>query len=300
MQTNLGSSLSDTGTVAAYSYAARYIYSEVVVQNDNFLRLTAGTDFYQTPLTTSVLTRPACRQVLFQDAYDNTTHRARVTTPHQEFTIMAIGVVRFRSPPAYPWEVSLGSSNSDWSLDQYLTPTPLVDPDRLVNHARDITGTSTGLMESVEKITDWVYRNIQYVSQSTTVATTADEVLDSGVGVCQDMAHLTMGLLKALEIPCRYVCGLLTTEVGETHAWLEFMHPQLGWIPTDPTRGQAVTRHGELIKFAVGRDYTEAAPVVGSFVSKGAGWLDVARAQVQFDRDSVTFDDALGLIEGQH
>ena len=299
MQTDLGGTLSDTGTVAAYCYAARYTYSEVVVQNDNFLRLTAGSDFYQTPLTTSVLTRPPCRQVPFQDSHDNTTHRARITTPHQELTILAIGVVRFRDPTAYPWETALDGANNDWSLEQYLTPTPLVHPDRLASHAGEIAGAAKGLVETVEKVTDWVFRNIQYMKQSTTVATTAEEVLESGIGVCQDMAHLAMGLLKARGVPCRYVCGLLTTDVGETHAWLEFMHPGLGWIPSDPTRGQPVAHHAELVKFAVGRDYTEAAPVVGTFVSRGNGWLEKAVAQVQFDTESVTFEDALRLIDGR-
>lgn len=303
MQTNLGGSLSHSGShngiVAAYSYAARYIYSDVVVQNDNFLRLTASDDNYQTPLSASVLTRPVSRPVRFQDTYGNVTHRARITTPHQEFTILSIGVVQFESPREYPTEVSLNSLQYDWSLEQYLSATPLVHPDRLANQAKAIVGAEPGLLESVFQITDWIYRNIEYVKSSTTVATTAEEVLGSGVGVCQDMAHLAMGLLKSLGIPSRYVCGLLTTEIGETHAWLEFLHPQQGWIPSDPTRGQPLVQHGDLIKFAVGRDYTEAAPVEGSFVSRGSGWLEVALAQVQFDRDSITFDDALGLIEGR-
>ena len=301
MQTNLGGSLSDTGNeqgiVAAYGYAARYIYSDVVVQNDNFLRLTAGADVYQTPLTTSVLTRPASRPVRFQDAYGNVTHRARVTSPHQEFTILSIGAVRFESPAESPREVSLDSYGLDSSLEQYLTPTPLVHPDTLTERSREIVGDSPALLEAVERITGWVYGNIQYVKASTTVATTAQEVLGTGVGVCQDMAHLAMGMLKAVGIPSRYVCGLLTTEVGETHAWLEFWHPKQGWIPSDPTRGQAIARHGELIKFAVGRDYTEAAPVEGTFVSRGTGWLEKAVARVQFDIEPVTFDDALSLIE---
>lgn len=305
MQTNLGSPISDagndigndTGIVAAYSYAARYIYSDVVVQNDNFLRLTAGADDFQTPLSAAVLTRPASRPIRFQDAGGNLTHRVRVTTPHQEFVILSIGVVRFENRAGAPEELPLNSLSVDSSLDQYLTATPLVHPDRLEERAREIVGGAPGLLEAVAGVTDWVHGNIQYVKASTTVATTAEEALGAGVGVCQDMAHLGMGMLKALGIPSRYVCGLLTTEVGETHAWLEFWHPRQGWIPSDPTRGQAIVRPGELIKFAVGRDYTEAAPVEGTFVSRGAGWLETARAQVRFNTVSVTFDDALSLIE---
>jgi len=301
MQTDLGGSLSETGSdsgiVAAYAYAARYVYSEVVVQNDNFLRLTAAADAFQTPLSAEVLTRPASRPVRFQDTQGNVTHRSRITVPHQELTILSIGVVRFSSPTGYPADVALEPAWGDWTLDEFLTPTPLVHPDRLAEAAREITAQARGLVEAVELITNWVYRNIHYVKASTTVFTTAEEVMGTGVGVCQDMAHLAMGMLKALGIPSRYVCGLLSTEVGETHAWLEFWHPHQGWVPSDPTRGQAVVRHGDLLKFSVGRDYREAAPLEGSFVSRGTGWLDSAVAQVHFDRDSVSFDDALGLIE---
>ena len=283
--------------MAAYSYAARYVYDEVVVENDNFLQLTAAADAYQTPITTSVLTRPASRTVSFQNAFGNSVHRSRVTTPHQELTILSIGVVRFETPGDYPAEVALAPVSDDWSLEEFLTTTPLVHPDQLADKAREIVGPASGLLEAVEGITGWVYRNIRYVKQSTTVSTTAEEVLRTGIGVCQDMAHVAMGMMKAMGIPSRYVCGLLTAEVGETHAWLEFWHPLHGWIPSDPTRGHSVARYGDLLKFAVGRDYTEASPVAGSFVSRGGGWLDAAAAQVRIGADSITFDDAQGLIE---
>ena len=259
--------------------------------------MTAATDAYQTPITTSVLTRPASGTVSFQNAFGNSVHRSRVTAPHQELTILSIGVVRFEAPRAFPSELALAPVYNDPSLEEFLTATPLVHPELLADRAREIVGPAPGLLEAVEGITGWVYQNIQYVKQSTTVSTTAEEVLRTGVGVCQDMAHLAMGMLKALGIPSRYVCGLLTTEVGETHAWLEFWHPLQGWIPSDPTRGHSVARYGDLLKFSVGRDYTEAAPVAGSFVSRGSGRLDIAAAQVQIGRDSITFDDALGLIE---
>ena len=156
MQTNRGGSLSDTVIVAAYCYAARYVYSDVVLQNDNFHRLTASADAYQTPLSDSVLTRPACRPIRFNDVSGNVTHRARVTIPHQELTILSIGVVQFDSPRDYPGETALDSYSYDSSLEQYLTPTPLVFPDALTVRARDIVGISNGLMESVERDASWV------------------------------------------------------------------------------------------------------------------------------------------------
>jgi transglutaminase-like putative cysteine protease len=110
------------------------------------------------------------------------------------------------------------------------------------------------------------------------------------------MAHLTLGLLRALGIPARYVSGLLATQAGDTHAWLEFLHPQLGWVTCDPTRGKTVVTDADLVKFAVGRDYSQASPVEGSFVCKGSGWLETVMAQVLLGGRTVSFDDAQELI----
>lgn len=297
MQADMGGPLRDGGAVASYAYAARYHYTEVVVQNDNFLRLSACADAYQTPLRTDLMTTPSSRPVQFKDAYGNPTYRVRVTAPHQELTILAIGAVRIARPPTAPPEVALRLLEYDLAAAEFLTPTPLVDPERLGAMAREIQGDAAGLMESVARVVDWVYQNIRYVPARTTVATTASQVLAAGMGVCQDMAHLALGLLKALGIPTRYVSGLLATQVGETHAWVEFLHPQLGWLPADPTRGQALVWGGDLVKFAVGRDYTQAAPVEGSFISRGSGWLAGVQAQVHLEGDGLSFDDALSLID---
>ncbi len=297
LQTKRDGSSGEAGKFAAYCYAARYVYSDVVVQNDNLLRLTAAEDVGHRPITTSLLTNPDGHPVQLRDRYGNITHRISVTQPHREFTILSIGVVWFEPPTGRPSEVPLGKVEDNRELGEFLAATPLVHPGTLYDKAREIVGREPGLVEAAEAIAGWVNGNIQYVKESTTVATTAAEVLQAGIGVCQDMTHLALGLLRSLGIPCRYVCGLLTTEVGETHAWLEFWHPGQGWVPSDPTRGKGVVGHGELLKFAVGRDYSEASPVEGSFTSRGAGQLDSAIAQVRLERDRITFEDAYRLLE---
>ena len=104
-------------------------------------------------------------------------------------------------------------------------------------------------------------------------------------------------MLRSLGIPARYASGLLTQQPGETHAWLEFMHPREGWLPADPTQGVVLETGSDYLKFAVGRDYSEVPPVSGSFLSRGLGGLDAAMGRVYFDRGEVAFEDALALIE---
>ena len=71
MQAYVGDSLSGAGIVAGYTYAARYRYSDTVVQNDNFLRISAGEDARQTPLSFSVMTAPPTRTAAFTDGFGN-------------------------------------------------------------------------------------------------------------------------------------------------------------------------------------------------------------------------------------
>ena len=118
---------------------------------------------------------------------------------------------------------------------------------------------------------DWIYANVEYERGWTTVATPAERILETRRGVCQDMTHLAIALLRSLGIPARYVCGLLVTQPGETHAWVEYLHPRQGWVAADPTRGQRLSADGDLIKFAIGPDYTHASPVEGTFRSRGSG-----------------------------
>ena len=305
MQADLGSAVSNAGAFVGYTYGARYVYTDTVILNDNFLRVSACEDAYQTPLTSAVITVPATRPVQYKDRMGNPTHRVRLSSPHRDLTILAVGSVRLDSPPSALEEVALANLRYDTSADEFLSSTPMVHPNMVADMARQIIGGNTGdpvgngagLLETVDGIVSWVYENITYIRGSTTVATTAEQVLGTRQGVCQDMTHLAMGMLRALGIPARYVSGLMCGQVGETHAWLEFLHPTQGWLPSDPTRGQSIARGADLVKFAVGRDYTQASPIEGSFVSKGTGWLDVVVAQASPSAESVSFDDAMSLIE---
>ena len=297
MQANLGGSVAEAGALVGYAYGARYVYTDTVIVNDNFIRLSACEDAYQTPLAASVVTVPGARAAVYKDRMGNPTHRVRLTSPHQVLTILAVGSVRLSSPPPSVSDADMDGLRYDAAAAEFLLPTPMVRPDLVADTAREIAGGCGGLLAAVDAVVRWVYENIAYIRGSTTVGTTAEQVLAKREGVCQDMTHLAMGMLRALGVPARYVSGLMCGQVGETHAWFEFLHPAQGWLPADPTRGQSVVRGADLVKFAVGRDYTQASPVEGSFVSTGTGGLDVVVAQAAPSDGGMSFDDAMSLIE---
>ena len=58
-----------------------------------------------------------------------------------------------------------------------------------------------------------------------------------------------------------------------THAWVEVLLPELGWVGVDPTNGiEAGLRH---IRVGVGRDYADVPPTRGVFKGAAASSLEV-------------------------
>jgi transglutaminase-like putative cysteine protease len=90
------------------------------------------------------------------------------------------------------------------------------------------------------------------------------DVLQQRRGVCQDFAHVLLGLCRTLKIPALYVSGYLATETASaTHAWTEVFVPGHGWQALDPTHNRVPDEH--YVKIGVGRDYADVAPVKGTY-----------------------------------
>jgi transglutaminase-like putative cysteine protease len=122
----------------------------------------------------------------------------------------------------------------------------------------------------------------EYVPQSTEVDSPIDDALQSRQGVCQDFAHVMIALGRMIGIPSRYVSGYLYHRVEDqdrslqdaTHAWVEVLLPDLGWIGFDPTNNLlAGDRH---IRTAIGRDYADVPPTRGVFKGDTKSALSVA------------------------
>jgi transglutaminase-like putative cysteine protease len=103
---------------------------------------------------------------------------------------------------------------------------------------------------------------------ATGVRTNAQEAWDQGQGVCQDLAHVTVALLRAAGLPARYVSGYLhadpsaqpgETAVGESHAWVEYWTGS--WHACDPTTNAPVRERHVVV--ARGRDYADIPPLKG-------------------------------------
>jgi len=138
------------------------------------------------------------------------------------------------------------------------------------------------------RIVAFIRDQFVYEPGMTKVQSTADEILTAGGGVCQDFAHLTIGVLRLAGIPARYVSGYLAPaanaaveSVGAqaSHAWLEAQLPGLGWTGFDPTNGCMVDeRH---IRVAIGRDYSDVPPMRGVYRSQGGKQVMSIELQIE-------------------
>ena len=119
-----------------------------------------------------------------------------------------------------------------------------------------------------------VHGTLTYQPNSTHVHTHMRDVLSQRRGVCQDFAHVMIGLCRSLRIPTLYVSGYLATQAASaTHAWTEVFVPGVGWQGLDPTHKCQTDE--TYVKIAVGRDYADVAPVSGTYKGKTERTLSV-------------------------
>ena len=296
MQAHVGAQLAAQTVTASYIYAAHYGYSDRVLHNDNQLRIFPLADASQEPMDQQLWTRPEGRSVEYRDRFGNRVQRVRTVAPHDRLVVATAGRIRLATTAAPPDDAAVDEVADLADGFDFAFRSPLVDPEGVAEVAREVAGDSGSLLAAVRATVEWVHREIGYRRGATGITTTAEQVLAAREGVCQDKTHLTLGMLRALRIPCRYVSGLLTGQVGETHAWLEVIHPRSGWLAVDPTRGVLFPPASDYIKLAVGRDYSDASPVSGSFLSRGAATECAAISAVQFADTEAVFDDALELL----
>lgn len=138
----------------------------------------------------------------------------------------------------------------------YLYPSRYCQSDKLYRLANNMFGHIVNPFTKVIALTDWIYRNVQYLSGSTNAQTSAFDTVTEQAGVCRDFAHLGIALCRALTIPARYFTGYAyQLKPADFHACFE---AYLGgeWILFDATK--LVPLNG-MVKIATGRDAADTA-----------------------------------------
>ena len=143
----------------------------------------------------------------------------------------------------------------------------------ITGFARDLIAPDMSVLGAVRAISGALYREMTFDPEATHVETPPAESFKNRRGVCQDFTHVMIAALRGIGIPAGYVSGFLRTEpppgrprlegADAMHAWVQaWCGAETGWVQIDPTNDCLVgTDH---VVVAIGRDYSDVAPVRGS------------------------------------
>ena len=267
-------------------HTTRVTYAGPVLTSFNEARMTPLTLPTQVTLESRVTAGPGVPVWTYSDYWGTIASVFDLPDPHDELAVRAVATVETEAFPglaasaARPAWADISDKAKGGRLLEFLLPTPLTTVAEEITSAAkaEISGLSPDA--AAEAISTRVRERVTYMPGATGVRTNAQEAWDQGQGVCQDMAQLTVALLRCVGLPARYVSGYLhphsqaepgSTAVGQSHAWVEYWAGS--WTPLDPTSGAAVgERH---VVVARGRDYTDVPPLKGIYHGPAAGNLQV-------------------------
>ncbi|MGV8965292.1 MAG: transglutaminase family protein [Cellulomonas sp.] len=274
------------------THTTEFRYGGPVTASYNEARMTPVSLPGQRVLDASLSVTPQSWRHDFVDYWGTAVSAFEVTFPHDHLVITSRSTVEltgtFSVPvEVTPWDVVMGQPVRDQLAEFLTSTTTTAAPAELVALAQEcVVGRDPH--RAAEAICRAVRDELKYVPGVTAVHTPASEAWAARTGVCQDMAHLSLGALRAVGIPARYVSGYLyplsggelgQTVVGESHAWVEWWAGQ--WTGFDPTNG-IFADDGHVI-LARGREYPDVAPLRGIYAGTGTEDLAVV---VQITREA--------------
>lgn len=123
---------------------------------------------------------------------------------------------------------------------------------RILLLSEEIIGTTKNSYEAIIKVNRYVSSRIRYFRNS--MKRTAVQVMDEGLGDCDDFTRVMTALLRAAGIPCKAAVGHLYdfNNMG-AHAWVEVGLPvkegQLRWFVCDPTLASVSDDKDKFVQF---------------------------------------------------
>jgi transglutaminase-like putative cysteine protease len=275
-------------------HVTEFVYDGPVSESYNEVRLRPMHDDNQSCLSFRLSTVPASPAFSYRDALGNWVHQVNVLPVHSKLRVQAESVVLTHDATATTSFMQLSELEQRQeelqeefydmlAASKYVPHLPALSPLIAEAEAR-CDGTVTGFAWRASVL---IHERFQYVRGATHVNSSISDSLQLGAGVCQDFAHLLLGVLRKRGIPARYVSGYLVPQNKDnpaakleeviggqaSHAWAEAYIPDADWTPLDPTLGKPVgMRH---VRVAYGRDYSDVAPVRGVYKGHAGQRLSV-------------------------
>lgn len=306
-------------------HVTRYRYQSPISENVMEVRKCPLSGGMQRCLNFHLAVQPQATVFSYQEALGNTVHHFDLPQPHRQLSVTAEALVEIRPFPELPGSLPLSSweglreVQDHFEFLDFLLPSPLIRPSRLLHEYHEQIGPQPqeDPLTFLRRLQSEIATGFDYVPLSTQVDSPVDIALESRQGVCQDFAHVMVGVARLAGIPSRYISGYLhhrddledRSTRDASHAWMEAWLPELGWVGFDPTNNiLAQERH---VRAGLGRDYRDVPPTRGVYRGHAASELSVA-VQVhpadipghqdefrRMDESDLTVSEAVSLDEEQ-
>jgi transglutaminase-like putative cysteine protease len=269
-------------------------YGGEVTASYNEARMLPTSGDGQLVLSSKLEILPISAHHTYVDYWGSRVSSFEILTPHKELSLTATSLIEVR-PREHPehiigWdELRVAAEKATEYVEQRKQTKLTAPPPEVIAFAKTIADATTDPCEAAMAISRRVGESVEYMQGVTGVHTTAAEAWEHRKGVCQDIAHLAIGALRAVGIPARYVSGYLhpkpnaeigETVAGESHAWLEWFCGG-EWRGFDPTNQIDIgDRH---VTVGRGRDYNDVPPLRGVYAGPFKSQLFV---KVEITRES--------------
>ena len=195
---------------------------------------------------------------VFTDALGHKIQNIYINNAPKEQVISAKGIVETKN-----FHGVVSGLNEKVHPQCFLRQTDLTSPDKKITNLVKIK-SKLDSVDFCHQLNEIVGNSISYESGSTSIDTKATDAISIGKGVCQDFAHILIGLARYYGYPARYVNGFSAHEsngVSETHAWVEIYITDLGWVAFDPSKKTCIDE--KYIRVGCGFDFTDASMIKG-------------------------------------
>ncbi|MEO8098021.1 MAG: transglutaminase family protein [Acidobacteriota bacterium] len=223
------------------------------------------------------------------DYYGNEIASFSIFKRHDRFTVTATSLIEVAATPPeissrITWEetrahLTLHPDEESLAAYEFAFDSPFVAASpELAAYGAASFRPGVPLVEAVIDLSHRIHADFSYKPKSTSIDIPLHEVLKLRRGVCQDFAHLMIGVLRSYHLAARYISGYLRSGAKilgaeASHAWVSVFIPGHGWLDLDPTN-DVLPSEGH-VTVAWGRDYGDVTPVKGISLGGAGQTVDV-------------------------
>ncbi len=256
-------------------HATGFTYPGDVGASYNEARMLPSSTDSQFVLSSQLDIEPTTAVNHYVDYFGTRVAAFDVLAAHRSLSITARSLVEVRPRPiehrGITWDdLAAESARSIHTVEQLGQTSRTAPHAEVAKLAREVAASHDDPGRAAHDIAIAVGDAVEYVPGVTGVHSTGAEAWDERKGVCQDIAHITLGALRSVGIPARYVSGYLhpvpeaevgVAVTGESHAWVEWFAGD--WQGFDPTNNVEISDRHVLV--GRGRDYNDVPPLRGVY-----------------------------------